>query len=373
MISMKTDLPYLERDEDRHGTARVYVRRNGKRIRIKEKEGTKEFAKAYNDALDRIDARKASAVAAITPHAKNTFGWLGAQYFSSGEFKALDRDSQRARRSNLEECFREPLSDEDPDPMGNCPLRFISAQKVRRMIAVKEGDGAQANRKKHISAMLGWGARNDYLAANPARDVKLTKTATGGFYTWTLDDVAKFEARHPIGTKARLALSLLLLTGSRRQDMVQFGRQHVRDGWLRFVPLKTIKKRRTISQKPWLPSLAQVVAASPCGSLTFLETAQGQPFTAAGFGNWFRDRCDEAELPLCTAHGLRKAGATIAAENGATSHQLMAIFDWSTLAVAEKYTKAAEQKKLAGSAMHLIMADQTENEDCRTAIVAPNK
>jgi hypothetical protein len=33
--------------------------------------------------------------------------------------------------------------------------------------------------------------------------------------------------------------------------------------------------------------------------------------------------------------GLRKAGATVAAENGATPHQLMAIFGWNTLAQAE--------------------------------------
>jgi hypothetical protein len=52
------------------------------------------------------------------------------------------------------------------------------------------------------------------------------------------------------------------------------------------------------------------------GDLTFLVTKHGKPFTANGFGNWFRDRCDEARLPQCSAHGLRKAGATIAAENG---------------------------------------------------------
>ena len=63
-------------------------------------------------------------------------------------------------------------------------------------------------------------------------------------------------------------------------------------------------------------------------AMTFLQTEYGKPFTEAGFGNWFRDRCDEAGLPQCTAHGLKKASATIAAENGATTRQLMAMFDW---------------------------------------------
>ena len=61
-----------------------------------------------------------------------------------------------------------------------------------------------------------------------------------------------------------------------------------------------------------------------------------------GIGNWFRDRCVEAGVPG-RAHGLRKAGATIAAENGATTHELMAIFGWKSLAMAEKYTRAANQ------------------------------
>jgi hypothetical protein len=50
------------------------------------------------------------------------------------------------------------------------------------------------------------------------------------------------------------------------------------------------------------------MAASSTGNLTFLVTEYGRPFTAAGFGGWFRKRCDEAGLPKeRTFHGLRKA------------------------------------------------------------------
>lgn len=66
------------------------------------------------------------------------------------------------------------------------------------------------------------------------------------------------------------------------------------------------------------------------GDLTFLVTSKGTPYTIWGFGNWFRDRCVEAGVPG-RAHGLRKAGAATAAENGATTKQLMAIFGWLTL------------------------------------------
>ena len=93
-----------------------------------------------------------------------------------------------------------------------------------------------------------------------------------------------------------------------------------------------------------LPALQDIIAGSPTGDLTFLVTEHGQPFTANGFGNKIRQWCDEAGLPHCTAHGLRKAGAVIAAENGATAHQLMSVFGWLTLKEAERYRKDGARK-----------------------------
>ena len=116
-----------------------------------------------------------------------------------------------------------------------------------------------------------------------------------------------------------------------------------------------------------LPALQQIIAASPCGDLTFLVNHWNRSFTDAGFGNKFRQWCNEAGLRHCSAHGLRKAGATIAAENGATSQQLMAIFGGTSLKMAELYARAADQKRLAESAMHMLDAkEQNESESCPT-------
>jgi hypothetical protein len=59
-------------------------------------------------------------------------------------------------------------------------------------------------------------------------------------------------------------------------------------------------------------------------------------------------------FPLQLADGLRKAGATLAAENGATVDQLMVIFDWDTPAQAKTYPDAADRKRLAAEAMPLL-------------------
>jgi hypothetical protein len=68
---------------------------------------------------------------------------------------------------------------------------------------------------------------------------------------------------------------------------------------------------------------------------------------------------------------LRKAGATIAAENGATDRQLMALYDRTTSKLADVYTKRADKKKLAGEAAKLI-GNQVVNTDCPTAIAPPD-
>ena len=181
-----------------------------------------------------------------------------------------------------------------------------------------------------------------------------------GYHTWTLEEVRQYEERHPIGTKARLALALLLFTGQRRSDITRLGRQHVRDGKITFTQFKGRNRKPKRLVLPILPALQQIIDASPCGELAFLVNDLGRPFTDAGFGNKFRPWCDQAGLRHCTAHGLRKAGATIAANHGATAHQLMAIFGWDTLKMAEAYTRAADQERLAEAAMHMLEVVRTK-------------
>jgi integrase len=57
-----------------------------------------------------------------------------------------------------------------------------------------------------------------------------------------------------------------------------------------------------------------------------------------------------------SAHGLREAAATRAVENGATAHELMAIFGWIDIKEAEIYTRAADRKRLAAQAMSKLEA-----------------
>jgi integrase len=287
-----------------------------------------------------------------------TLGWLAAAYFAAVEFTGLPAVSQSTRRGILEACLREPLKPNSTDRLALCPLSLLSAAHIR-MLRDRRSDkpGAANNRLKYMSSMFSWAVERNLIRANPARDVKPLRYQSDGFHTWSPSEVRQFEVRHPNGTKARLALALMLYLGVRRSDAVTLGRQHVRDGVIRFVPIKTRRSKMQAIEIPILPELARIIEACPSGALTFLVTERGKPFTANGFGNWFRDRCNEAGLPQCSAHGLRKAGATIMAERGATDRQLMAIFGWETSQQATTYTASANRKRLAAEAARLMASD----------------
>ena len=219
-------------------------------------------------------------------------------------------------------------------------------------------------RLKAIRQVYKWAIADETpgILANPARDVDYFRSGTEGFHTWTVDEVQQFETFYPIGTKARLAFALMLYLGVRRSDLVRIGPQNVKDGWITFVVFKGRKKERVELALPILPPLQAVLDGTPTEHLTYLVTEWGKPFSSNGFGNRMRKWCDKAGLPECTAHGLRKAGATIAAENGATEHQLMAIFGWKSNKQAERYTRKARQKKLAAAGMGFMERNESESD-----------
>ncbi|MEA1835267.1 tyrosine-type recombinase/integrase, partial [Methylobacterium durans] len=178
-----------------------------------------------------------------------------------------------------------------------------------------------------------------------------------GFYTWSEADIATFEDRYPIGSRARLALALLLYTCQRRSDVVRMGRQHVRNGALAVRQQKT----GTSLEIPLHPDLQSVLEASQAEHLTFLVTHEGRPFTPAGFTNWFRDTVRAAGLPDgCSPHGLRKAACRRLAEAGCTPHEIMSISGHKSLKEVTRYTAAAEQKRLAVRAMSTVVGMERE-------------
>jgi integrase len=350
MISIVKRYKHVVRDTDRHGRPRYYFRRKGqKKVRLRDTPGTPQFDCEYQTALTASEAGKLNN-APILPTTQ-TYRWLCHRYFLSADYKQLDPGTQRTRRLILQHTWDEPLSPGSAILIGDCPVDRLNAKIVRvlrdRKLAVPN---AANSRVKILRRLFRWATELELMERNPARDVPYLRTRSGGYHTLSEEEIQRFEERWPPGTKERLAFALLRFLGVRRSDVVRLGKQHLRNGVLIFAT----KKGSVPLELPVPPQLQRILDAGPTGDLHFLMTEFGKPYTAAGFGGWFRERCDAAGLSHCSAHGLRKAAATSLAEAGASAHQLMAWFGWKTLAQAERYTRAANQKRLAASVVPLF-------------------
>jgi integrase len=108
---------------------------------------------------------------------------------------------------------------------------------------------------------------------------------------------------------------------------------------------------------PLLRNLQQSLEAGPCGDLAFIVGDRGQPLTKESFGNMFREAARKAGVNK-SAHGVRKIAATRAAEAGCTTHELMSLFGWVTVQMAERYTRSASRKILPLGASEKLLGVQ---------------
>lgn len=202
------------------------------------------------------------------------------------------------------------------------------------------------------------------ISVDPTKDLEIPAPNTDGIWTWTEAEIEQYDARHPIGSQARLAKDLALESCQRKGDLVRFGWQHLfASKGETFLDTRQ-QKTGTRLGVPVSAALSASLAAVPRTNLTFLVTSAGAPFIAGGLGNKFKDWCREAELPeRCTIHGLRKARCRQLAEAGATASEIMALSGHKSLSEVQKYVNAADQKKLARAGMKKVADAAAENEE----------
>lgn len=338
-------LPYIHSYRDRHGHPRYYYRRPGiKKIPLPGIPGSPEFIASYQAAAE---AGAASTAVARKPigidrnHQDSVARWV-ALYLESATFAVLAPDTRRTRR-NLLERFRRKN--------GERSAVTLDQDTIEAMVG-KLSPVVARNFLKALRPWLKWCVKQKLRKDNPALAVEKPHYKTDGYNTWPETYVEKYRKQHPVGTKARLAFELLVNTGAARADIVRLGRQHIRGDLFVFRRHKT----GVLVEIPILPDL-RAVLPDHGSDLTFLLTDFGKPFSDAGFGNWFRDRCNEAKVPVgYSAHGVRKYAATVRADLGATSLQLMAWFGWLTIREAERYTREADRRRLAMALGHMVNA-----------------
>jgi integrase len=333
---------------DRHGKPRFYFRRAGfKKSPLPGLPWSPEFMAAY----ELVIAGQPAAIGADRVVPGSIRAVAASYYVSSPDFLEMKPSTQRVRRNIIEKFCRE--TDRDGKPLGDKRAAALQSEHIVKFMTARAAKPESANGlRKALRALMKHTIALKLRRDDPTRDVKAIKSKNkAGFHRWTDVEIEQFKARHPIGSKPRLAMALGLYFGQARQDVVAMGPQHIRGDVLHWVRMKTEASTGLELFIPVHPELREIIDATASGHLTFLATDFGRPFTAAGFGGWFRDRCDEAGLPHCSFHGLRKAAASRLADIGCTPHEIAAITGHASLREIERYTKTADRRRLAASAI----------------------
>jgi integrase len=334
---------------DRHGTLRIRGRRAGfPTYYFKARPPAEEFEVELRNWLSGHITLSATGANRVKP---DTISALVVRYYRSAEYSRVRKSTQSTYRGILER-FREEHGDRT--------ITGLDKQAVRKLVEAKrDTPWAAKNFFKLLHVLMRFAVEEGLRRDDPTVGVRFNPGKTDGHHSWTEAEIAQFEKAHAVGTRARLALALLLYTAQRRSDVIGMGRQHIKNGCI------TVRQQKTgaLLQIPVHAELARIIAATPAGHLTFLVTQErrkSQPFTAPGFTNWFREMCREAKLPHCSAHGLRKAMARRLADAGCSEHEIAAITGHRSLQEVRRYTAAANQLVLARRAMEAIPSPASE-------------
>jgi integrase len=330
----------------RDGKVRYYYRRRGhSNVRLPGIPGTEEFMQAYAGARA---SEPASNQIGATRNRAGSVAAAVAGYLSSAEFAGLAATTQRARRQILE-AFRAEH--------GEKSIASLQRVHVERMVNLKAATpGAALNFLIAIRTLMRFAVSVGLRTDDPTIGVRRPRTRSTGIYAWNENDIAAFGAAHPVGSRERLALALLLYTGQRRGDVIRMGRQHMRAG---VVHIKQDKTGAELAI-PVHPQLRAIIDATPCDQMTFIVTRFGGPFNATAFSNWFKAACRKAGLPKqASVHGLRKAAARRLAEAGCTAHEISAITGHASLKEVQRYTASADQSRMARAAIRKLVEGGT--------------
>jgi integrase len=332
------------------GGYHYFRRRDSRRIPLPGIPGSAEFMEAYQQAL----AAEPTAIGADKRSKPGSISAAIAEYYGSQAFRSLTGGTPVSRRAILERTR---------ERHGHMPLRSLPKEFVVALIDTMTPHEAK-NWLTAFRHFAKWALERKLMRNDPTLGIQVKRPKSDGYHDWTEPEIQQFEAHWPVGSKPRLALSLGIFTAQRRGDVVRIGRQHIKDNVL------TVRQEKTgaVLAIPVHPKLREIIDATATGHLTLLVTQTGKSYGANDFSEMFRSWCDAAGLPgHCSFHGLRKAALTRLADAGCSAHEIAAISGHKTLKEIERYTRGADQARLARAAMERrATAERTANESVKS-------
>jgi len=353
-MKIQLRMKYIQAWTDHLGRRRYRFRRKGfQRVElpVDSDPSSPEFQAAYHAALrGEIPGEAVAAVAARG--GSGSVRDAIAQYLDSTTFNDDYSPSTKALRRMIFNSVSRLV--------GNLPLAAMDRNWIERWLETASTKGVKRTRLFALRPFLQWAVDPMRLiAADPSEGIKVKAKESTGHPTWSDEQIAQFRSHYPVGSKARLALELLLNLATRRGDCIALGHQHVKDGWLVYTQEKNRKRKPMKVETPISAPLAAAIEAcpGPPDALTFLTSEWGRPFTKKGFNTWFRNQISAAGLPAtCVPHGLRKAACRLMAESDCNVHEIMSVSGHTTLKEVERYTKGVDRKRAAARAQAKVAA-----------------
>lgn len=234
------------------------------------------------------------------------------------------------------------------DRYGARPVENVTVGWLDKIFGGMVGTpGAANNLRKRLSGLMKYACALEWRTSNPVEHTSPFK-AGKGFHSWTDEEIAQYRATHALGTMARFAFELALNTAARRGTIAAMTRENIAKGRI----ITAHSKGNNEASVQMMANTRAALEALPAAPIRHLiVTSAGKPFSPAGFGNKFREWCDEAALPHCSIHGLRKAMSRLLAEGGATDAEGMAVTGHKKDETFRYYRAAANRETLADRAL----------------------
>lgn len=337
------------------GQTYYYHRPTG--VRLPEEPGSVAFDSEYA----RLESITVETPVEIAPATCKTLGALLTAYRGSPAF--LDKaNATKADYLSAMDWLK---------PLHDLPLLRIDTPLIARL-----RDQAFKTRKRwfanhlmrFLSALFNWARPYGYMASNPAAAVPKIRKPRGERVVnraWTpVEFVAVMEAMPP---ELRVAVALGAYAGLREGDVIRLTwtaydgavieSRQLKTGDPIWVPAHSDLRTLLTEARAGRPALAaKLIAKSKPVPLTIVVGQRGEAFTESGFRARFfkvirRLVADGTVQPGLTFHGLRHTAATMLADAGCDTRDIMSITGHKTEAMVRRYTERADQKRRALSAI----------------------
>lgn len=332
---MKVELKNVNKTTRRRkdGSVRTYYYHRPTGLRLPDDPTSPEFYARLHELNSSMQASAPSGPPS------GTIAALATAYKASPEFPRNPHTAKSYRR----------YVDRVTEMIGDMPVSYLKAAHVWRLRDKMADKPRTANYVLQVfGTMVQWGVKRGWRDDNPVRVVDPLK-ANGQRRPWTDQEVEVAFNRFP--TELILPVALALYTGQRQADVLRMTwSAYDGDG----IEVRQSKTGETV----WIPAhpdLKAMLDAAPREHVVICTTDTGRPWVGGWFQRKFRMAARDAGLPDdLTFHGLRHTAATRLAEAGASTMEIAAVTGHRSLAMVERYTKGAQQRRLATAAVERL-------------------